>query len=1111
MKGAMTNIFRNNKEITITFRFLIVIIMLMFSNTMTVFSQDIKIITGTVVDNKGLPMERATVKMKSSTSVTVTDKDGKFKLKVSSAIKKVILDVSFQGYNKKEVEVVGNEPIKIEMGESIANMTDVIVVDIGYGKVRKKDLTGAVGRVNMEEIEKAPVKSFDDALAGRVAGVQVSSADGEPGSNANIVIRGSGSVTQSTSPLYVIDGFPQEDGAFNSINPADIESIEVLKDASATAIYGARGANGVIIVTTKRGKTPKPKLTYAGNYGTQKAIHLMEVMKPYEFVRLQSDVNPYFANDVYFSGGKTLNDYKNATFLDWQKICMNANPSFQNHSVSISQRKAKTAYTVSGSYTDQQGLIVNSGFTRYQARITMDKTFKEKFKYGINANIASSKSYGQQPSQPSIPPGQTVVNNNWNYMYNLWTFRPVFAGNSAELNNFINNQLIDIEDGVTIPSVNPYIIAMHEINNRLNLTSTANVYLQYNLTKEIIFRSTLGITSIQNKGQVLHDTLTNSGSPQLSYGKTYGVNGSASTINFIGLLNENTVSYSKRFKNKDNLNAVVGFTAQTYSSTGSNYTSTNIPLSAGANVDALSQGIIKNGVFVPGLNRIASFLGRVNYNRGNFLYTFSMRADGSSKFAPENRWGYFPSGAVAWRISNEKFLQKYSFINDAKIRASYGATGNNRVSDFSYSTLLTPSAGSLTYGSNYSFNDSNYYNSLPTQMANPILKWETILQSDLGLDLTLFNKIVISMDYYKKVTKNLLVNVSLPYTSGFSSALENVGSVQNTGFEFSVSTTNIRTKNFTWTTSFNISFNDNKLVSLVSGLDQMLTARNIGQAMNQPNYIARVGKPVAQFYGYIADGMYQYSDFIQVPNGANSFFYILKPGIPYYGVTNTFSSINLPGTSGSTSVQPGDPKFKDINGDGKLDQNDYTAIGRPFPKHFGGFSNNFNYKRFDLSIFTQWSYGNEVLNANRLAMEGGMSASQSGSAFSASTAGMINTNQFAVYANRWTPTNPSNLYPRVNANATGLRQVSTRLIEDASYFRIKTVQIGYNFPVKWIRKIKAEVARVYISGQNLFTFTNYSGPDPEVSTAGASNLTPGFDYSPYPRTRVITLGATLTF
>ena len=266
----------------------------------------------------------------------------------------------------------------------------------------------------------------------------------------------------------------------------------------------------------------------------------MQVMSPYEFVRLQNDVNPYFANDVYFSGGKTLNDYKNATFLDWQKISMNPNPANQNHTLSLSRRTPKTAYTVSGSYTDQQGLIVNSGFKRYQARVTLDKTIKEKLKVGINANIAGFLSFGQQPSQPTIPPGQTVVNNNWNYMYNLWTFRPVFAGSGSDLNNFINSQLVDVEDGVTITSVNPYITAMQEINERHNLVSTANAYLQYSLTKELVFRSTFGFTEIYNKTQQLHDTLTNEGTAQLSYGKTYGVNGSSSTIDEISLFNENT-------------------------------------------------------------------------------------------------------------------------------------------------------------------------------------------------------------------------------------------------------------------------------------------------------------------------------------------------------------------------------------------------------------------------------------------------------------------------------------------------------------------------------------------------------------------------------------------
>jgi hypothetical protein len=357
----------------------------------------------------------------------------------------------------------------------------------------------------------------------------------------------------------------------------------------------------------------------------------------------------------------------------------------------------------------------------------------------------------------------------------------------------------------------------------------------------------------------------------------------------------------------------------------------------------------------------------------------------------------------------------------------------------------------------------------------------------------------------------LLLNASQPYTTGFTSAYVNIGKVSNQGLEFSFTTTNVRTKNFQWTTSFNISFNKNKLLALNSGQDALLTTQAFDASVASiPNYIAKVGKPVAQFYGYISEGMYQLNDFYKVPNGvAGNYFYVLKEGIPYYGVKSTPTSVNTT-ISAATSVQPGDPKFKDLNGDGVLDQSDYTIIGNPYPKHFGGFSNNFTYKGFDLNVFFQWSYGNQIIDANRIKMEGGTSGPQAGSSATVNI-GNAGYNQYATYANRWTFTNPSDLYPRANANATGTRTYSTRIVEDGSYLRLKTVQLGYSLSQKLVKRLNIQQLRFYASAQNLITWTKYSGPDPEVNVAATSNLTPGLDFSPYPRTKVITVGANINF
>lgn len=1068
-------------------------------------------VSGRVTDAANhLPLGGASVKVKGSAKGVATDSSGSFTIKT---IENAILVISHVGYATLEIPASNNlGSIQLSRGGSAA-LEDVVV--IGYGAVRKKDLTGSVGRVNVQDLQKAPVKSIDDALGGRVAGVMVTSSDGQPGANSDIVIRGIGSVTQSSAPLYVIDGFPQEDANFNSINPAEVESIEVLRDASATAIYGARGSNGVIIVTTKRGKSAKPVVNYNGYVGAQKPTKLMKLMDPYEYVRLQNDINPFYANLFFFSNGKTLEDYKNVKGVDWQSLVLNDAPAFQNHYISISGRPNKTAYTFSASYADQVGLVINSGFKRYQSRFTLDQDLNDKLKVGVNVNYSYVKSYGQIPSVQNVPTGQVVNNGNWNFMLSLWTFRPVATSNSADANSFVYNDVVDdaTDGGVPAGRVNPYISTLNEVNDRFTTTLTGNAYLNYKIIKDLTLRVTAGVNMINGENDIFHNSKTNSGSPLTTYGATYGVNGSISNTSTTSFVNENTLSYNKAIGDKHLINAVVGFTQQSIRGRNSGFAATNLP-NESLGIKGIGQGIPYTVSSQPAaLNGLLSYLGRVNYSfKENYLFTLSFRADGSSKFAPENRWGYFPSGAVAWRLSNESFMKKLRFISDAKLRASYGATGNNRVSDFPYLTQLTANTSNLS-GSYYSFNETNVYNIVVSSMANKNLKWETGLQTDIGLDLSLFNdRVQIETDYYRKVTKNLLLNASMPYTTGFTSAFVNIGEVSNEGFEFALSTINMRKKNFTWSTSFNISFNRNKVLSLSSGQDALLTTRAFDASVGSvPDYVAKVGQPVAQFYGFIADGMYQLSDFYKVPNGApGNYFYVLKDGLPYYGTKSTLSGINTT-VSSATSVQPGDPKFRDINNDGVLDQNDYTVIGHPYPVHFGGVSNNFTYRNFDLDVFLQWSYGNDILDANRVKMEGGTSAPQAGSSGTTGNLGNVNTNQYATYANRWTPENPSNLYPRANAFASGTRTYSTRIVEDGSYLRVKTVQLGYNLPVNIIKRLKLVSARFYVSGQNLFTFTKYSGPDPEVSTATGSSLTPGFDYSPYPRTKVLTIGANLNF
>ncbi|WP_254659570.1 TonB-dependent receptor [Mucilaginibacter sp. PPCGB 2223] len=1077
-----------------------VLALLLVLSVMATFAQNLRV-TGQVRDDKEA-LAGVTVKIKGSTVAVATDVNGKYSINVPGP--SAILVYSFIGYNIKEVQVGSQSVINVILQATRSQLNDVVVV--AYGSVKKQDLTGSVGVVNMNDIQKAPVPTLDAALAGRVAGVQVVSGDGQPGANADIIIRGPGSVTQSSAPLYVIDGFPQEDANFNSINPQDVASITVLKDASATALYGSRGANGVIVIATKKGTSPTPTINYNANGGIQQSINNVKLMNAYQFVELQNDINPYWANAAYFSNGKTLADYRNAPTIDWQKLLFNARPAFQNHTLSLSGNTNKTSYIVSANIADQDGLIIKSGFRRYQARIVLDQNVTDKLKVGVNVNYANTKSFGQIPSVQANPTGNGQNLAAFNLMNVIWSYRPVLGSNAGSDPSFYLDQLVDnnINDG-GVPgttSINPLINTQNQVNDRFNTTLTGNTYAEYTFIPGLVLRVTAGLTTINGQVNIFNNSNTASGSPLTAAGQTYGVNGSISRSGAFSFINETTLNYSRNFNKYNHVSALIGHTYQYNSSNSDYFSASNLP-NESLGIAGLGQGTpyqINSGA---SLNALESYLARVNYAyKERYLFTVNFRADGTSKLYADNRWGFFPSGAFAWRISSENFMKKLSWIDDAKLKVSYGVIGNNRVSDFAYQSLLATGSTAFT-----SFNNVNVNATTVSTLSNYNLKWETTYETDLGSEVSLFKgRLTSDIDYYHRTTKNLLLNANVPYSTGFSTAYENVGSISNEGFELTVSTVNIAKRNFMWSTSFNISFNRNKVLSLANGQNALLTTKSFESAEGQANYIAKVGQPVAQFYGYISDGLYQLNDFYKVPNGTSGFYYVLKENIPYYAGKNTLAS---PNTNQALVVQPGDPKFKDLNGDGVINASDYTAIGNPYPKHFGGLTNNFTYQNFDLSVFMQWSYGNQIMDANILKFEGGNDAPQSGSSLTANQGG-VNKNMWEVYVNRWTPTNPSNYYPRVNANTNGTRQYSTRIIEDGSFIRLKTVSFGYTMDKKIAARLGMKSLRLSLSGQNLLTLSKYTGPDPEVSTASGNNLTPGFDFSPYPRTRVVTLGVNLS-
>ena len=1028
----------------------------------TSFAQTIRI-SGKVTGSDGNPISGVTVSVKATKAATTTDKDGFYSISVKSSDSYLVF--SSVGFAERTLSPGKNKQLDVVLQTKAVESEEVVV--IGYGSTKKKDLTGSVGKVNLADINKAPVRSFDEALAGRNAGLQVASTDGRPGGEINIVIRGNNSITQENSPLYVVDGFPVENPNNNVLNPNDIESIEVLKDASATAIYGARGANGVIIVTTKKGKEGPPVINFNVSYGMQNNIKNMEMMNPYEFVKYQLELDTTSVSSsafatpkqMYLSNGTTLDDYKNMAATDWQGL-VTRRASIANYSLALNGGNKQTKYAISGSILNQDGILINSGYKRYQGRIVLDHNINSKLKVGINANYSNLLQSGISPSLSSF-----AASNN--IMVSVWGSRPV----APNVDGGIEDMFLDPSlDRANDYRVNPVINLENLIRDNRTKNLSVNAYADYAILPSLKFRITGGIVDNLLRQESFNNSKTQYGYP----GSQDGVNGSMAYAETSSWVNENTLTWNKSIK-KHTINVLGGFTAQGGKSSTHGMQATQLP-NESLGLSGLDEGITKPITATSSLWTMTSFLGRVNYNyQSKYLLTASFRADGSSKFVEENHWSYFPSAALSWRFSSENFMKNIQFLSDGKFRVSYGATGNNRVGDFAYLTTFgLPIASSYVFG-------NNYVNGIvPTALGNSDLRWETTKQTNIGLDLGFFNqRITLTADVYQKKTQDLLLYASLPNSTGFDKAFKNVGSVKNEGLELTLNTVNVKTESFTWNSSFNISFNKSEVLGLAENQESLQSAISWDQGWKSTSgYIAKVGMPLGLIYGYIWDGVYTYEDFDRTTSGG----YILKDNVSTNGNTRD-------------KIQPGDIKYRDLNGDLKADANDYTVIGRGLPVHFGGFNNNFTYKNIDLNVFFQWSYGNDVINANRLMFDGNSS-------------GRMGMNQYATYADRWSKENPNSDIYRTKGYFGG--GYSSNVVEDGSYLRLKTVSLGYNFSNHLLKRIKIKSLRTYVSAQNVFTWTKYSGLDPEVS-AYNSALTPGFDFSTYPRARTISFGANLTF
>ncbi len=1040
------------------------------------FSQTVRNISGVIIDAEtNETLTGVSVKNKTTNLTAIANVNGKYTIKAKTG---EILIFTFLGYETTQLQVGKDLVIDVKLKPDVSVLKQVVV--IGYGEVAKQDLTGSVGQVNLTDLTRAPVASFEQALAGRIAGVQVTSNDDQPGSGMNIVIRGAGSLSQSTAPLYVIDGFPIEDFDASNLNMNDIESINILKDASATAIYGARGANGVVVVETKKGKEGLPVISYSGDYGNYKITNRMEMMGVYDFVKYQIEHDPVPNGPLYFPDlqdltkpgselptAQDLERYRNVKGIDWQNRVFRTGIT-NIHSLSLRGGTAQTKYMVSGSFFDQLGTIVNTGLTRYQGRITLDQNVSKKLAVGVNLNYSKVDSYGVIASE-----GEATAS----LLFAAWGYRPIIGSLTEELYD-IEDQLLDPEiisgRGSADSRVNPFVNAQNTLRQRKNTGVLSTAYAKYDFSKKIFLKVQGSMNSAMIENEYFYSSKTSQGAPRATNVK--GVQGGTGLIKNNTFSNENTLNYKETFNKNHVLNAVLGMGSQIIKNSSNSFDVQNLP-NEDLGLAGLKQGkpsSVSSGAFDVTL---ASFFGRIMYNyKSRYLFTATFRADGSSKFAKQNRWGYFPSGAFAWRMNNEPFMKNIKFIDEAKLRVSYGVTGNNRVGAYDYYPQLD-----IAINDGYSYNNNETsVGTKPINIGNENLKWETTAQLDLGYDLTMFKKRVdLTIDVYQKTVSDLLLRANIPWITGYATAYKNIGKLRNRGLEVSLNTVNISSRSFKWESNFNISFNNNKVLGLANNEEFLLSSVSWQSAFNSSYpYIATVGGPSSAFFGVIWDGVYQYEDFDVLQNGN----YRLKSHVADNGDIRA-------------DIRPGDIKYRDINGDGTVNSKDATVIGRTIPIHTGGFSNNFNYKGFSLNVFFQWSYGNDILNANKSYFVGNQHT-------------RYNLSQYAVYANRWTPENPnSNIFRTRGGGPNGV--YSSWLIEDGSFLRLKTISLSYNLPQKLVNKMKLKTLAISTSAQNLYTWTKYPGMDPEVSVRN-SVLTPGLDWSAYPRSKTFVFGLRTT-
>ena len=1062
-----------------------------FSNQLFAQTREIK---GKVTSSEDhQPLAGVSVAIKGVRGGVTTDARGNYRLAVNN--NSDILVFTSVGFSHYEESASDKTELNVTLTPESKMGEDVVVV--GYQTIRRRDLTASVSSVNAKQLKDIPINSAAQALAGRLAGVQVTGTEGSPNAEVLIRVRGGGSITQDPQPIYVVDGV-QVENALSVLSPQDIESVDVLKDASTTAIYGARGANGVVIITTKRGRNMRPVISYSGLMGIKKLANKLEVMNPYEFVLYQYESSRSSATarqafqDTY-GRWEDLNLYKSIPGVDWQEEMFGRLALMQTHNAGLIGGDQKTQYNLSLTYNKEEGIMLLSDFDRKLVNFKFDHTFSPKLKVGFSTRYNNTVVNGAGTS--------SAGSSSTNRLRQAIKYKPILSPGQSQ--DDYDPDYADQTNANSLRLVNPLLLNQSEYrkdnSDIINLTG----YLDLAINKYLSFKSTLGYDLTNQQQKSFDDSIT-SNSKQNSAGLPLA---SINNIKRFTINNSNVLTFTMdksgaAFSNNNKLSVLLG--QETYEDTRKTLYVETRYFPSGISPDrafgSMNLGSGPQGQPQPKPlsseyeRKLLSFFGRINYSYADrYLLALSLRTDGSTQFITGNRWSYFPSGTFAWRISKEKFMEGLSpFINDLKLRVGYGEAGNNRIGDFLYLTTFNP-------GTQYDLLEQIITAYNPNSLANAALEWETNISRNIGIDVSfLNNRIQFTADIYKNSSKNLLLSVAVPASSGYTRQTQNVGSLDNSGVEFQVNAAIVQNKNFSWTANFNASFNNNKIKSL--GPDQTSYLETSGWAgSNVPSdYIVKVGQSVGAVWGLITDGMYQPGDFDY--NSATG-VYTLKTGVP-----NNSSII-------STTPQPGMIKFKDLNGDNIIDDNDRTIIGHTLPKVIGGLNQQFTYKNFDLSVFFNFQFGNKLYNANKLEFSSGYTANSN-------LLAIMNSDKrwMTIDAQGNVVTDPIEL-AKLNANASIWRPITSAgsfythswAIEDGGFVRLNNVTIGYTLPKSLTQKAKIQSLRVYATGNNLKVFTNYSGYDPEVSTRRSTQVTPGVDYSAYPRSINLIFGLNLTF